>query len=169
MRSVNSGKYYAHTFFASSTFITIQKNSVYYSYFYLPFTQGFNKIAFYNNTNFASTQEVKIAIYQVSSGLPTNLIADLGLVSFTTVGNKEVSFNLSLSPGWYVIAIQTSPNSMSIASPTICLNNLFGLTIPSYSSFNGFKANLNYGSFPQIASQNAFSPVATPLFWIKAD
>jgi hypothetical protein len=160
-------RYYANAVFSSSTFITLSPGNIYYSYFFVPTSQAFNRLAFLNNTSYMTAQEVKVAIYETSLGFPTNLLADLGAISFTTTGYKEFSFSLTLSPGWYAIALQCL-SSMSIANPVISLNNLLGQSSPNSSSFSGYRATFSYGAFPKIASQNAITPVACPLFWLRA-
>ncbi|MCV3213020.1 hypothetical protein OGM63_05675 [Plectonema radiosum NIES-515] len=163
------GRYYASTSFTPSSSLTyFGTGYVFYAYFFVSFAQSFDALVFQNSKSLSSAQEVRLAIYTVESGLPSKLVTDLGKIIFTSVGFKQISCSVYLRPGWYAVALQTSPNSVVLASSIINLSNLLGQINPSVYSFSGFKANLTYGTFPSVASQANLTEADAPTIWLKA-
>lgn len=162
-----SGKYYASSIFISTIGTSFNTGFVYYTYFYLPFQQSFNRLGFTSNSSFSSPISARFGVYKISSGLPSTLLSDLGEISFTSSGFKEISCSLFLTAGWYAIATSFS-GTLTILYPNITLGSLIG-TISSFSGgTNGLRATLNYGAFPSNASVASLTDVSSPLIWLKA-
>ena len=95
-------------------------------------------------------------------------MSDLGTISFTTSGLKEISCSVSLAPGWYAVALQFNPTQIGISSPNINLGSLLGQTSPTLTSFSGSRATLAYGAFPLTASLTNVTDTNSPLIWFRA-
>jgi hypothetical protein len=162
------GKYYASTTFLSTTVVSFNPGYVYYTYYFVLFQQTFKRVAFQSNTTFSNTQNARLAIYKVVSGLPSTLVADLGVIYFISFGTKELSCSISLPAGWYAIGLMFSPNSISLVCPNTNINSLLGQTVPSVSTFSELRATLAYGSFPTIASLSNIADTNAPIIWLKA-
>lgn len=162
------GRYYASTIYSSTINTSFNVGFVYYTYFFVPFEQSFSKVAFYSNTSFSNAQNVRLAIYKIALGLPSTLVADLGIISFTSNGSKEVACSIVLSAGWYSIAFITNPSFINLLCPVASLSNLLGTTLTSLgSSTCGFRATLAYGAFPSVASLVNLSEASVPIIWLK--
>ncbi|MBW4572653.1 MAG: hypothetical protein KME31_33160 [Tolypothrix carrinoi HA7290-LM1] len=162
-----SGKYYASTIYSATTNLSFSIGFVYYIYFFVSFQQSFSKVAFYSNTSFSNTQNVRLGIYKIAFGLPSTLVADLGSISFTSNGSKEVACSIVLPAGWYSIGFITNPSFINLLCPLITLTNLLG-TASLGSSTSGFRATLAYGDFPSVASLTNLTEVSVPIIWLKA-
>lgn len=163
-----SGKYYTSSLVVSPATTTFSNGSIYYTYFFAPIQANFNRISFNTSSSFMIPQEARIAIYAVNNGLPTKLLFNLGIISLSTSGNKEVIFPFSLIPGWYAIAIQFTA-TINVVSPNLNLSYLLGQSIISLSALpSGLRASFNYGDFPNSAPINNISEMPTPLFWLRA-
>jgi hypothetical protein len=119
-------------------------------------------------TRFLIPKRARFAIYKVVSGLPSLLVADLGAVSFTSSGVKEVSCSIFLPAGWYAIGLMFNPTSISLVCPYINISSLLGQAPASASTFSGFRATLTYGSFPSIASLSNIVDTNAAIIWLKA-
>ena len=139
-----SGKYYSSAIWTSNISTNFSVGFVYYTYFFIPFQQSFNRVGFVSTTNFGSSQFARIGIYKVISGLPSTLIADLGEISFTSTGYKEITCSVNLSPGWYAIATMFTPNTIGINYANIILTSLIGATTPASTYVSGLLSTLAY-------------------------
>lgn len=162
-----SGRYYASTTYSTTNTLSCAAGFVYYTYFFVSYTQAFNRIAFSTNTSFSPSQAARFGIYKVSSGLPTSLLFDLGTISFAIPGIKEISCSITLAPGWYAIALVFT-TAMNLVSPAM-FSNLYGQTnVSASTTVNGFRATLTYGTLPSTASLTNLTEFYSPLMWLKA-
>lgn len=163
-----SSKYYSSSIISGTVNNAFGNGFVYYTYFYIPTDHQFTRIAFINNTSFGSAEQVRLGIYKVESGLPTTLIVDAGVISFTTTGTKEATISTNLIAGWYAVAMAINPSAMSINTPAMNFSALLGQSIPAITNFSGLRASLTFGSLPNNASLSSLTETNTPIFWLKA-
>jgi hypothetical protein len=114
-----------------------------------------------------NSQNARLALYDSIQATPTNLIQDFGLISYTTAAFQEFTVSINLLPGWYFLALQLL-QSNSVSAHNSSFSSVLGSLAPTSNNFNGYRANLAFGSFPKAASQASITPVITPLYWLKA-
>ncbi|NEU77047.1 hypothetical protein PI95_032255 [Hassallia byssoidea VB512170] len=162
-----SGKYYASSIHASVSVLSYSTAYVYYTYFYVPYQQNFTRVAIYSNSTFSSPENMRFGVYEVVSGMPSTLVADLGSISFINPGAKEIICSITLTAGWYAIAIAFNPSSITLSSPTLYLNYMLGAS-GVLTNFSGYRAPFVYGSFPSTAVLTNITETNSPLVWLKA-
>jgi hypothetical protein len=101
---VASGRYYFGFLNSYSTSLTttIIANRLYAIPFILTEAETFNRIGIEVLT--LSTGSARLGIYNCENGAPTTLVADLGTVSVTSTGEKEITISQALAAGTYMLA-----------------------------------------------------------------
>ena len=162
--------YYPPGFYIGSTSGNLNTGFVYYSYFFVPRQQTFSAVAFQIASTFSSAQNARLAIYSIENGLPSSLVADLGITSITSAVVKEVVIPVGLLPGWYAIAFVVDGNGASFVVPTstFLVANLIGQATATKNTAGGIRASFNYGAFPVIAPTANLSYGDVFFIWLKA-
>jgi hypothetical protein len=169
-----SGKYYASSqLLNSNATVQLAAGTIYYTYFFIPFSQIFTSAVFQVSTGGTSTQKLRLAIYSVKDGLPYSLIKDFGELqapqSLFLSGYKDFSSSsFLLTPGWYAFAVSVSESSAYIVCPALSLSDLIGNSTLTTFPYNGFRAVTPYAPALAIAPTTTLVTIQSPIIWLKA-
>lgn len=133
--------------------------------FFVPVATTFNTIGIHCTTGVAASS-IQLGVYNNSGGLPSSLVKDCGNVATTTSGTDVTigSLNMTLSPGWYWIALgsdatHTPGFSCVVGSTSICSSIWFlgsSTSAPSSSS-NNIKTTWTPGALPNTFPTGSLS------------
>jgi len=141
-----SGQYYATVLNAAGS-VPATANYTYYQPFYVGTTETWDRIAI---TTGAVTSTVRLGIYNASAdGKPTTVLLDAGTVSTTTAGTYAITISLTLSPGWYFFAVNSSATTALAGGTTFTLPNGYLRYVPTVvgSATSGFQETGITGAF----------------------
>lgn len=146
---------------------TLSANSLYAVLFYVPRVQVFNRIGIQITTAAAAGTSLRLGIYSMSEAHPGSLILDAGTVAADTTGEKEITINQSLNPGFYycVCLGDGGPNVRNTnfnALPLLYTPNSAGTTVSHWTASQAFGALPN--PFPTPSPLYSFFP----KLWLRA-
>jgi len=90
-------------FIPSTSTLTLTSDRMYGKVFTVAETETFTRIGIEVQT--AVSGNARLGIYNFVDGVPTTLVADLGTVSTSTTGEKEITISQALTAGIYVLAV----------------------------------------------------------------
>jgi hypothetical protein len=160
--------------FSALTTLAVTAGRLYAAPFYVSKTQTFTKASI-DVTAFSSgtTNQCELGYYANSSGVPGALVADWGNVSSATPnGSKEItSLTITLSPGWYWLAVGCSdtPTLESGATSNGVSSFLLGMAAQTSPSMQGFVAwTYSTGNLPNPYGTMSYSGnTAQPLVYLR--
>jgi len=91
---------------AVGTTTAYSAGTTYYSPFFVRESRTFNRIALVSGSTFSGTASVRLGIYNTTSGVPSTVVLDAGLVAPIAASTSyEITISQALTPGWYWSAV----------------------------------------------------------------
>ena len=117
----------------------------------------------------ADTGNARLGIYNFANGVATTLVADLGTVSTSTTGNKEISISQSLTAGLYAIAVITdAAPSLRRGGVTAGMSQYVTGAANETASTTGAYETRSYGALPASFTYSGDVTTSTePLIWLR--
>ena len=169
-----TNSYYASPSPAIRGSTTYAANTTYYTPIFVRENRTFNRIAIATTPTFSGTASVRLGIYNITSGVPSTVVLDAGLVApiaATTV--YEITISQALTPGWYWLAANTvtaaTTNSIfSYTASGISNSADMGYTNPTSNATIGYTQSVNASAGFATASSPAISSAALVALTLRA-
>lgn len=146
----------------------LSANVLYAAYLYLPRAMSFSAIRCQVIT-LAAGASARMGVYNSSSLVPTTLVKDFGEVSVASTGVKEIADSLSLSKGFYFVAI-VSDGTPTIRGVLVHGSPLGANPTDMYGySYVGYTASHSYAALPaNYPSETIGTGLPCPLMTISS-
>jgi hypothetical protein len=141
--------------------------------FFVPCEHTYDRIAVYVTVAEAG-RVVRLGVYDhaADSVLPKELLLDAGTASIGSTGKKEITISLTLTPGWYWLAItsDTAGTGRLQGSGTLEGLGLLGYDDANTVSHYYFVSrSFNYAALPSLFGGGiAYRDAAPPRIWLRA-
>jgi hypothetical protein len=168
-----SGKYYLHSPYIGTS-ATNSNGTATDTLIYIPFCVAqsitIDRIAFRIGAD-TTGSKIRAGLYSANNGQPGNLIVDVGEIDTSVSGTVQATLNITLSAGWYFLAINTNnPPSLVTMGNAYGTYFLIGQTSPSTASgaYSYQQSSVTYGALPSNAPVSNLSPRSnSPIFWFR--
>ena len=163
----SAGKYYSSPNINALTTLALSANTLYGIPFLVPALVTATSINIEVTTQSAGNN-LRMGIYNDSSGAPGSLVLDAGTVSLTGTGGKAITISQSLSPGWYWLACVTNGTPTVRALSQTNALPMLGFTSGTDTTWHvGWSVAFTYAALPTpFTGGGALMTTAAPRIMI---
>ena len=161
------GRYYGGEVLntSSTTPVALSANTLYAVPFIVRESTQFGAISFHVTTSAAGN--ARLGVYRVVSGVPSLLVKDIGTVSTSTTGLKEISSAIVLPEGRYCLAIVTDVGiSIYGSAANVDMMNFVGVTNVGNAEIVMSRA-FTFGALPSAFGAVAYASGTIPNIFLR--